>query len=156
VSEPVAGLRGGLGAVSAKATSSDIDARDPVDDNQRSLDKPANRALSVTRQVIGTDIVLHVTGEIDLASRELFESHLPNALAVGQRLVLDLQGVEFMDSTGLNAILRCRRRAEAAKAALLIRSPSASVQRLLLLAGVAPLLTIDEHAPNAPDDATGR
>jgi anti-anti-sigma factor len=127
-----------------------------VEDDERSLDEPGNPLFSVARQVVGTDIVLRVTGEIDLASRELFESHLANALVVGGRVVLDLRGVEFMDSTGLNAILRCHRRALESEGALLIRSPSTPVQRLFEATGVIPHLTFDQHCPDADEPSPDR
>jgi anti-anti-sigma factor len=125
-----------------------------VDDDERSLSEPGDPLFSVAKEVIGTDIVLRVTGEIDLASRELFESHLANALVVGCRVVLDLGGVEFMDSTGLNVILRCHRRAQESEGALLIRSPSSPVQRLFESTGVIPHLTFDRHCPNATDETS--
>jgi anti-sigma B factor antagonist len=99
--------------------------------------------LSVAEAVVGTDVVLQVTGEVDLSTGELFRCRLERALTLGHRVVLDLRGVEFMDSTGLNTILRCQRRAEGSETVLLIRAPSRPVQRLFQATGVLPHLTFD-------------
>lgn len=52
--------------------------------------------------------VLAVSGEIDMASAQDFENALAEAMAHGERtaLVVDLSGVTFIDSTGLNALVR--------------------------------------------------
>jgi anti-anti-sigma factor len=48
-------------------------------------------------------------GELDVASAGLFESTLAGLCVEGAReLVIDLGGVEFIDSTGINALLRAQ------------------------------------------------
>ncbi|GGY20643.1 anti-sigma factor antagonist [Streptomyces minutiscleroticus] len=73
-------------------------------DDLYGADQPSE--LSVIRTVTDGITVLHVRGEIDLST----VARLRQALAVATagpapRLVVDLGGVGFMDSTGLNALL---------------------------------------------------
>ena len=52
-------------------------------------------------------------------------------------VVLDLDGVTFIDCTGLSAVLACEQELSAAGRQLVLRSTSAAVRRLLDLTGVA-------------------
>lgn len=52
-------------------------------------------------------LVLAVSGEIDMASAPEFEEALAEAIGASAKgLVVDLTHVSFMDSTGLNALVR--------------------------------------------------
>ena len=52
---------------------------------------------------------LILEGELDMASAPALEGMFEQLLEAGAReLVVDLSRLEFMDSTGLNAILRCQ------------------------------------------------
>jgi anti-sigma B factor antagonist len=44
-------------------------------------------------------------GELDLASRPMFEAAIADAVLAGGPVVLDVSGVTFMDSSGLAALL---------------------------------------------------
>ena len=56
--------------------------------------------------------VLTLSGELDLASTPVLERELQAVEAAGARnILIDLTGVGFMDSTGLQALLRARERA---------------------------------------------
>ncbi|MFF9431868.1 STAS domain-containing protein [Streptomyces sp. NPDC014746] len=54
--------------------------------------------------------VITVAGELDLASRPALEDATCRAMAAGSSLRLDMSGVTFMDSSGLNFLLILRRR----------------------------------------------
>ena len=50
-------------------------------------------------------VVAHVTGELDLATAEPTFAAIAAARPDGDRLILDLSGVEFMDSTALGQLV---------------------------------------------------
>ena len=57
-----------------------------------------------------------------------------------RRCVLDLSGLSFMDSSGVAVILRAKRMLSATGAELVVSSPPEQARRVLLLAGLSPLL----------------
>ena len=78
--------------------------------------------LEITRSSDGTDIVLALAGELDLASAPALEQALEDfGDSIPHRLLIDLSGVGFMDSTGLRALLLARQRTEAAGRELVLR-----------------------------------
>jgi anti-sigma B factor antagonist len=88
-----------------------------------------------------------VTGELDLLTSPQLQDQLM-ALA-GQkppRLLLDLTGVTFFDSSALNVVLQAQREADEQEFELAV-IPSATVSRVLELTGVANHLTVVEDPP---------
>ena len=99
----------------------------------------------------GTDaVVIRVTGELDLASSPALENELGQGAASGAALVIvDLRGLEFMDSTGLSVLVRAHQRAtESGQRFAVVRGPQ-QVQRLLSLTGVADRLTLVDSPEEA-------
>jgi anti-sigma B factor antagonist len=95
-------------------------------------------------------VVLSVTGELDLASSPALEGALTRASAAhGERVVLDLRGVSFMDSTGLSVLVSAQRDATESGRQLAVITGSDQVLRLLTLTGVAERLTLID-APERP------
>jgi anti-sigma B factor antagonist len=91
----------------------------------------------------GRSALIVVGGELDLASGPALEDELARVLASRVELVvLDLRGLEFMDSTGLGILVEANRRAvdEGRRFGLIKGSPQ--VQRLLDLTGVAERITL--------------
>ncbi len=71
--------------------------------------------------------VITVSGEIHVTTAPEFSSRLNDAIAAGTRaLVLDMSGVEFIDSTGLSVLLNGLRRVTRAdgRMALVISNPT--------------------------------
>jgi anti-anti-sigma factor len=60
--------------------------------------------LTITREE-GTPVVLHVTGELDIATADQLREALDGALARDGSFVLDLAGVSFVGVAGLRVIL---------------------------------------------------
>ncbi len=79
-----------------------------------------------------TRVVL--TGELDIASTQQFERELTAAEAQAQdALVVDLRRVEFVDSTGLRALISADERARAAGRRLIVVRGPGAVERLLTI-----------------------
>lgn len=80
-------------------------------------------------------------GELDLASAPQLRSALMRATADDpSRLVVDLTGVTFVDSTGIGVIIGTMRRGERRDRDLRIRGASPGVRRILEIAGLTALL----------------
>lgn len=79
-------------------------------------------------------VVLALRGELDLTSAPQFEQEVLTAAAGRpRRMVIDLSGLEFMDSTGLRALLIARERAQENGHELALRRGPRQVQRVLEL-----------------------
>lgn len=87
----------------------------------------------------GARVVLRLDGELDLASVPTLEHAVEGApLDDAAELVLDLRGLEFIDSTGLRAILlQDKRSTERGQTFALVRGPE-QVQRM-------NMTRVDEH-----------
>jgi anti-sigma B factor antagonist len=84
------------------------------------------------------DVVLHLSGELDLGGIEALESCVERALEDRpRRLVLELSALTFLDVAGSQCCDETRRRAEASGVELILDSPSAFVFRVLGLCGAA-------------------
>jgi anti-sigma B factor antagonist len=71
-------------------------------------DPPAGIGLSF--RTVGPDLVIEVSGELDLASAPALLDRLEAALdlAQGTTVTLDLADLDFVDSSGLHALDRAR------------------------------------------------
>ena len=92
-------------------------------------------------------IVLRLTGEFDLAAKDDFEAGVEDALSAPLgRLVLDLGGLRFVDSTGLSAILMLWERSQQDGFALSILPGPPDVQRTFRVTGLDRLLPFSAEA----------
>ena len=53
-------------------------------------------------------MLLHVAGELDWGTVEALQLTIERVLAEGRAVVLDVRHLEFMDSSGLSALLRAK------------------------------------------------
>src|SRR5712692_5382448 len=97
---------------------------------------------------------MSVHGEIDLYTVPKLQSELTAALEGGKpvRLVVDLSGVDFCDSTGVNVLLAAHRRAREAGGDLELAGPRPAVRRILQVTGLETVFTVLDD----PAEAVGR
>jgi anti-anti-sigma factor len=95
------------------------------------------------------DIAAH--GEIDLATVNTFRSAITDALAAGaQHLVLHLEGVTYLDSSGLGTLIGAHKRVAASGGTMTIRCTQPRILRLFAITGLDRVLTVAE--PDDPAD----
>jgi anti-sigma B factor antagonist len=81
-------------------------------------------------------LIVELAGELDLYNAEELRSALHEATArTPARLVIDLSGVEFIDSTALGVLVEARRRL-ANRRAFLLAGPGRDVRRTLEVSGL--------------------
>jgi anti-anti-sigma factor len=89
--------------------------------------------------------VLTVSGELDLAAASSLEEELGRALSSGSPLiVVDLENLDFIDSTGLSVLVRAHQQAQDQGLQLGLVNAGAQVERLLSLTGLADRLTLSD------------
>ncbi|HYB22718.1 MAG TPA: STAS domain-containing protein [Solirubrobacteraceae bacterium] len=95
--------------------------------------------------------ILALAGELDMASAELLRQALEaEDLQREPMIVLDLQQLTFIDSTGLRSILSALEGCRERQQQFAITPGSQQVQRLLRIAGVADHLPTIATAGEAP------
>jgi anti-anti-sigma factor len=95
-------------------------------------------AFGVHTEERADHVRLVVTGELDFYREPELRSAVEALLAQGppQRLVLDVGGLQFLDSAGLRGLLVCRDRSRSAGVPFCLAVTPGPVTRLLDLAGV--------------------
>lgn len=96
-------------------------------------------------EIIDTDIdgirVVAPVGEIDLATAPLLREHLQSLLAnQPHHLVVRLDLVSFLDSSGVNALVAAYRRARAIHTEFRLAAPSDQVAKVLNITGVGTFI----------------
>ena len=112
-------------------------------------------ALNIDLSQVNGSAFVTVEGEIDAFSvgklRAVLEDVDPD-----KQVVVDMSGVRFMDSTGINALVERSLRIEGAGGSLRISNPSRPVKRVVEVTGLAqrffePLSERLQAAPAAAD-----
>ncbi|MFC7816557.1 STAS domain-containing protein [Streptomyces sp. NPDC058794] len=94
--------------------------------------------------------LLKVAGYLDVDTATEFQHHLANQLHHGRRhFLLDLSEVPFMDSSGMNIILRVYQEARELPGSVHIIAPTAAVRRVLDLTGVSITVPVSESVDEA-------
>jgi anti-sigma B factor antagonist len=90
--------------------------------------------------------VIRVSGDVDLSTVEVMRRSLQSlTTAAGERIVLDLREVDFIDSVGISSVVEQDARAAAAGARLeLVTNPR--VDRVLRLTGLDRRLAVSAAA----------
>jgi anti-anti-sigma factor len=102
-------------------------------------DEPED-VLRIEAHYVDDRATLILGGEFDMTGRERFRAFVNEALAAGRSITIDASGLEFVDSAGLQALLRAREAAGEAGVAFRVSEVSPAYRRVVELAGVEGLL----------------
>jgi anti-anti-sigma factor len=106
---------------------------------------PAWQPFSVTVSTDGDRTTVALRGELDLSGVDRAREAIDQAQDSGASLlVLDLSELDFVDSTGLEVMLRAARRAQDEGRRLIVQRPSRYVRRLLELTAIYRSLDVVE------------
>ncbi|HEX6312142.1 MAG TPA: STAS domain-containing protein [Acidimicrobiia bacterium] len=101
-----------------------------------SRDLPDARRSDVEARVV-------VTGEIDMATAPTLSRDLQAAIREHPaRVLVDLSGVAFLDSSGINALVRAQHLVDGFGVDLVLESPNEACQRVLKVAGLDTLFHV--------------
>lgn len=88
--------------------------------------------------------VVTVSGELDAFSAPRLREHLEQVARAGhRRVVLDLDDVLFVDSSGLGALVDASKRLREAGGDLVLRSPTPAVAKVLEVTGISQVLRVE-------------
>jgi anti-sigma B factor antagonist len=103
-----------------------------------------------TQNVDDLIAVIRGEGRLNMVSAPDLRSAVAEAVAAGRpRVVVDLSGVEFMDSSGLGALVGCLKTTRQAGGDLRIAAPSEQVTMVLELSNLDRILTSYASAADA-------
>jgi anti-sigma B factor antagonist len=92
---------------------------------------------------------VEVGGEVDMTSAPTLRDHLLGHIGLGEPcVVVDLSGVEFMDSTGLSALVVAYRQADEIGSSVVVAGAQPAVRRVLEITQLDVLL---EHQDDVAD-----
>jgi anti-anti-sigma factor len=99
--------------------------------------------LEFTQEKSADGMVMALSGAFTFKDHHSFRALLDALRDSGQRHVLDLSGLEFVDSAALGMLLIADDEARAAGWTLTLRRPSAPVARLMDVAAMDTIFTIE-------------
>jgi anti-sigma B factor antagonist len=100
----------------------------------------------------GTTAIVHLAGELDLATAPELEETLNALRPVCERIILDLADLEFIDSTGLRLAVVEHGRASMDGFEFVVAGASGPVLRVLQLTGLDVTLPIAPDVPSVLGD----
>ncbi|MBN0043849.1 STAS domain-containing protein [Streptomyces actuosus] len=109
--------------------------------------EPLSVKITVPREGVA---LLTFSGPLDHETAPEFRLHLADQLAHGRRhILLDLAAVPFMDSSGMNAVLRVHRETRDLPGSLHVIAPAPPVRRILDLTGVSQMVPVSAGVDDA-------
>lgn len=101
------------------------------------------RAFALTVETADQRATVQVTGEVDLETSAALRTALLDLANDGAQLVtVDLAETDFIDSTGLHALVVAMKQLREHGGDLVLRSPSRNAARVLELSGLSTVVKI--------------
>lgn len=99
--------------------------------------------LTISEQKEG--LIIELSGEIDHHSAVWVRTEIDEMIAEvrPERVLMDLSGIDFMDSSGIGLIMGRHARAKAVGGVLYLRNPNERVLRIFKLAGLDKIVEIE-------------
>jgi anti-sigma B factor antagonist len=102
-----------------------------------------NARLDAATRWVGRRAVVAFSGDIDMSTGQAFRDAIEEAVGSGaMELWVDLTAVDFMDSTGLHALVAARSRTRELDIALTVICPAGPVRRTILIGGLEDSLPL--------------
>lgn len=104
--------------------------------------------LKVSTASQGGHAVVAVYGEVDLYTAPRLQAELAGLVRDGvARVVVDLSGVDFCDSTGMNVLLSAMKRLREQDGSLELAAPRPAVLRILQVTGLDTVFSVHDNVP---------
>lgn len=109
-----------------------------------SSDEGGDIKVDVELKMVRNTLVARVNGEMDMVMAEKLQKEVDAKLDEGEvkNLILNLEKVSFIDSSGLGVIIGRYKKIAAASGRMYIVGAKATVKKILILSGVNKLVPI--------------
>ena len=106
--------------------------------------------LTIGSKPQGRWTIVGVEGEVDLSNASRLRKHIVEQVEGGNHnLAVNLEAVDFMDSSGLAVLISGLRRTREHEGSLVLVSPTASVKRVLSITGLDKVFPIYDSLEEA-------
>lgn len=113
-----------------------------TEDRTEASGEPREFAVTVTDGADET--VVAVQGEVDLYTAPRLREQLEGVVATDTpNVVIDLETLDFIDSTGLGVLVGALKEAENRGGGVRLRNPGRSTRKILEIAGLTEVFTIE-------------
>jgi anti-sigma B factor antagonist len=110
-------------------------------------DESGDLEFAITRETTDTTTVVSVRGDVDVATSPQLRAELQSAIDGGAKeVVVDVTGMDFIDSAGLGVLIGALKRAREANAGLVLRGVQPSPRKVLGITGLDDMFTIEGDA----------
>ena len=97
--------------------------------------------FAISAQEHGDDVIVDVRGEVDLSTAPVLDERLSQLTDV-HKLVVDLSGVSFLDSSGLGVLVRTSNKLEEHGGVIRLVVNHPQVLKVLEITGLASTLSV--------------
>lgn len=113
--------------------------------------------LKVSSQSLSGQVIVTASGEIDLYTAPRLQGELAAVLAGGSpvQVLVDMSGVEFCDSTGMNVLLAAMKRAHEHGGKLSLAGPQPAVRKILQVTGLDSVFTVVDEGSDPAGGGQG-
>ena len=108
-------------------------------------------SVNLSTREYGGHIIVALRGELDIADAVSVAAALAGVAARNLEIIVDLAGLDFIDSSGVAALARGRKHARHAGGDLVLAAPQQQVLRVLTLTRLVEVF----HVHASVDEATG-
>lgn len=94
-------------------------------------------SLTIQKQLEADSVILHVSGEVDVANADELTAALNEAFDANPKSIeVDVAGMPYIDSTGIGVLMAASKRAGESDVKLKVSHPQPTVLRVFTLLGV--------------------
>jgi anti-sigma B factor antagonist len=106
--------------------------------------------LSISTRSLGVHTIVEVVGELDVSTVAAFRERLADLIADGRyHLVVDLQGVDFLDSTGLGVLVGGLRRVYPHEGSFQLVCTKERILKIFRITGLINIFSIHSSVKDA-------
>jgi anti-anti-sigma factor len=94
-------------------------------------------SINFSRETIGDVEICRISGKLDANTASEVEKNLQDAINSGnKKLILDLQGLDYLSSAGMRVLLQAFKRMEASKGEMVLTSLNEKILEIFAIAGL--------------------
>jgi anti-anti-sigma factor len=107
-------------------------------------------SVNFIRESVGDIEICRISGKLDVNTASEVDKKLSDAINSGnKKIVLDLQGLDYLSSAGMRVLLKAYRRMEASKGELVLTSLNDKVLEIFAIAGLDHFFVLTSNEDEA-------